>query len=228
MKPHLTCLCISDSFGLPREGVEYRNTWIAKIKATLPDVDFITLFRRQATTNILSEQNYGEYLTFYNPDIVYIQLGICDCAPRYLKTNSICYRILRRLPDRITTIIWKIIKRRGRKLECTDVSKEQFEKNLLDYVSECTRHGVKKIIISKIGHPAKNMVMSNPQILESIVRFNKSIDKVKDSDIVKVEIIDPLSSGDASLYVYDGYHPNKNGHDLICFSLTEALKTCLI
>lgn len=217
-------MCISDSFGLPREGVVYKDTWIAKIKATVKDVDFVALFKRQATTDILSEQNYGEYLSFYKPDIVYIQLGICDCAPRYLKTNSISYRILRKLPERVASTIWKLIKRRGRRLECTDVSKEQFEKNLLDYVSECVRQGVKKIIICKIGHPSENMVISNPNVLESIARFNESINKIKESNIEKVELIDPLSTGEASLYVHDGYHPNKNGHDLICNAIMEAIK----
>ncbi len=218
-------LCISDSFGLPREGVEYNDTWIALIKRHHKEIDFISLFRRQLTTDSLSEQNYGEFLKFYSPDYVYVQLGICDCAPRYIRTKSLLYRILRRLPSSFSSIVWKLIKLRGRRLKCTDVSLNEFYTNLSKYVEECQTMGVKQIILCKIGKPAENMLKSNPHVLQSINNFNNVIEQIKKENNGIIEIVDPLNSGDKDNYVLDGYHPNKLGHKLIYKSLDQILKT---
>ena len=37
----LKCLCIGSSLDLPREGVLYSDTWIAKCREKFPGIDFI-------------------------------------------------------------------------------------------------------------------------------------------------------------------------------------------
>ncbi len=221
-------LCIGDSFGLPRPDVKYKDTWIAGIKIKYTKHDFITLFRRQATTTELSAWEYGEYLKFYDPDYVYIQLGICDCSPRYLRTTSLLYKILTRLPGFLSRIFWKIIKLRGRRLECTDVSKEAYYLNLNNYINKCRENGVKRIILCKIGRPSEKMVSSNPHVAESVGNFNTVIDRIYKENQDFVIITDPLRSGDESLYVSDGYHPNERGHDKILESIIKAFEICQI
>lgn len=225
---NIKVLCISDSFGLPREGVPYDDTWIVKLKKRFKGIDFIPLFRRNMTTNDLDEHNYFEYLKYYYPDYIYLQLGICDCAPRYIRTNSLLYQIMCMLPPKISSIGWKIIKIRGRKLNCINVSLDKFYLNLSRYINEGRSINIKKIFICKIGIPADNMIASSPNILKSIEKYNKVIDQLYEENTDILEVIHPFANGDKSNYVADGYHPNHNGHRLIYESLDQALSKCQI
>lgn len=217
-------LCVSDSFGLPRPGVSYRTTWIALLKERFPDKDFIGLFRRLGNTDMLSTTSYGEYLHWYDPDAVVIQLGICDCSPRYVPTNSKIYKILGALPKTLSTPVWRMVKLRGRRPGCRDVPPERYRRNLSAYVTECRKRGVKKVILVKIGIPTAKMVASNPMILGSIAEYNAIIDDLAAIEKGYVAVCDPLSEGDPSVYTEDGYHPNPQGHSLIAREIAKAIE----
>lgn len=216
-------LCISDSLGLPRMKVPYENTWFSIVKRIFPTMDFVSYFRRNGTTDMLSSNgDYGDTLLFYMPQIVILQLGICDCAPRYLRTNSILYKLLIHLPKFLSKPIWALIKKiKHRSLNCTDVTIVQFETNLVDYIQMCRKNGVERIIIIRILTPGDAMVKANPLILESIARYNDIYEKMANmySDIVC--LINPINIGDNSLFVEDGYHTNAKGHRIIADELVK-------
>jgi len=94
-------LCIGDSLCLPGHLNKYEGTWFCKIKEQFPELDFISFFKRQLTTDILVSMGGGESgvdkwlkgadcLEAYLPDVIKLQLGIVDCAPRlfFRKKNS--------------------------------------------------------------------------------------------------------------------------------------------
>lgn len=73
-------LVITDSLGLPRpnpEVVEYDQTWVYKLAQ---ENNVWQYSSGGSTIKELYEQI--EYLKMFNPDIVIIQSGIVDCAPR--------------------------------------------------------------------------------------------------------------------------------------------------
>ena len=77
-------LIIGDSLALPRahpEHVRYDETWPEKLKKT-GKFDIVQLSLGGGTIVDLFEQT--SYYKHYNPEIVIIQSGIVDCAPRAL------------------------------------------------------------------------------------------------------------------------------------------------
>lgn len=213
-------LCIADSLGLPRPGVNYDQTWCAMIRSQYAAIDFISLFRRQATTNLLSEWEYGDTLLFYKPDEVILQLGICDCSPRYLRTTSISYRLLNKSPRLISNVCWKIVKLFfKRSIRRTDVSIEKFEENLKRYFEKCLQGGVERVIVIKIAKPAPKMIVSNPLVTQSVILYNEVYDKLA-REYDNIVVVDPLCSGDDNDYV-DGYHTNDIGHRKILQCLAQ-------
>lgn len=216
-------LCISDSFGLPRPDVRYSDTWIARLKEKLPDFDFIGLFRRLANTDILSTSAYGEYLHWYRPDAVILQLGICDCAPRHIRTNSPLYKALGYLPAKVAKPLWRLVRLRPRRLDCTDVSPERYEANIAAYISQCRTADVKRVVLVAIGRPADEMRKSNPLIDRSIECFNGILAAAAAANSDLVRLVDPLCRPDSSLYGSDGYHPNAAGNRLVAEAIAEAL-----
>lgn len=218
-------LCIADSLGLPRLGVDYEQTWLAILRNKIVEIDFIAAFRRNATTDVLSSGgDYGDTLLFYKPQVVILQLGICDCAPRYLRSTSLAYRLLYRAPKNISKLLWKLIKFFvKRRLDCTEVSVERFSENLVDYFDQCIDAGVEKVIVLKIAKPGEIMVQENPQILLAIERYNQVYEHLAEQYKALLILVDPLFEGKEFYYVADGYHPNCLGNRLVADALISKI-----
>lgn len=217
-------LCISDSVALPRPGVSYEDTWIARLGDNLPEFDFIPIFRRSTTTDMLAGGgDYGDFLLFYTPEQVIIQLGICDCSPRYIRTTSLLYKLVQRLPNNLKTIFWStyktFIKRSAKR---TDVSIERFSQNIRSYLDKCIEANVQRVIIIKIATPGSTMIASNPLVVKNVNSYNSIYEKIG-SEYDFAEVINPLSVSDDSNYV-DGYHPCDKGNALVSTALLELYK----
>lgn len=218
-------LCISDSLGLPRPGVCYSQTWISMLRNQIPSMDFINISRRKTTTDMLSTWNYGEYLYFYDPAIVILQLGICDCAPRYMRTSSVCYRLLQKMPDIVQTFFWRIYKKFvKRSLKRTDVPLQRFENNLQNYIQQCMLSEIQHIICIKIITPGPAMLKSNPLIMDSVKCYNEVYDRLALQYPDSITVVDPLNISDDSFYV-DGYHANAAGNKKIADICTSIIQT---
>jgi hypothetical protein len=91
-------LFITDSLAYPRhepERVLYDETYIALLKNAFPECDFIHHGRGGATLLELYKHSAYYHQTI-SPDLVFIQSGIVDCAPRALKVVE--QQIISRLP----------------------------------------------------------------------------------------------------------------------------------
>ena len=221
-------LCISDSLGLPRPGIMYSDTWISMLRQCHPDIEFISDFHRNATTDILSEWDYGEHLLFYKPDSIILQLGICDCAPRYIRSKSLLYKILNNIPQKIASFLWIIIKFfRARNIKYADVLPDKFEKNILTYLEKCAECNVKQIIVVKIARPTEVMLKANPSINNAINVYNNILDRIPQYYSF-VQIIDPLNKPEEEYYTNDGYHPSCKGNQKIAFDISNLIRVEII
>lgn len=232
---NLKILAIGDSLTLPRgKDVYYEDTWFYKLKQKFSNYDFFPLFKRGITTNVLVEWGGGDAdtieefpygadcLEHFIPDIVILQLGIVDCAPRLL--NNTERVILKRLPKYLANSYIKVVKKyRKRKLSNTFVSPQKFESNLLNYLDRCKRNIVEKVLIIKIPIPTKKMIDKNPLILKNVTIYNKIYDSLaKKYSFVKC--LNPLSPSKYDINIYtDGYHPNKEGNEFVFKSLEQEL-----
>lgn len=129
-------LCNGDSLGMPRENVSFQNSWYFKLANYnfTKNYLFVNNFRRAFSTSELSSK---DFLENYLPNIVILQVGIVDCAPRLYKTNTVLIKIINRIPY-VSTIFWQLSKRfKKRSLANADVSLELFRNNIIDYLIRC-------------------------------------------------------------------------------------------
>lgn len=213
-------LCIADSMGLPRPTVPYEDTWIYTLKKNRQDIDFITLFKRSLTSDSLKDDN--EYLVYYDPEIVILQIGIVDCAPRYIKSNSLINKLVLRLPCKSKKTFWMIYKKMfKRSIKKVDVPIDRFHSNLKYYCDLCMKRRIKKVIIIKICTPSLTMTRRNPLIKKTVENYNYVLEKIG-MDYPIVKLLDPLNIDDDKYYV-DGYHANKLGNEKVASNILSEL-----
>ena len=96
-------IIITDSVGMPRDELKYEDTWIYMLKNTFKNHDFIDKSARGSTTaRLVTEGGSGiDTLETYNPDIVILQLGITECAPRLFKKPGLEFYIVSRMPAKL-------------------------------------------------------------------------------------------------------------------------------
>ena len=113
-------IAVGDSLALPGHLNNYEDTWFYRLKKDLKDYDCIPIFRRGITSEILVSEGGGgvdnlpmgaDCLEFYKPDIVILQLGIVDCAPRLFKRDGIENKIINRIPYKLKDRYIKIVKK---------------------------------------------------------------------------------------------------------------------
>ena len=225
-------LCIGDSTSLPGHTNSYEDTWFYILKQNFPDLDFISLFRRSITTEILVVEGGGDYtdnlpkgadcLEFYNPSIVILQLGIVDCAPRLL--NQFDKLIIKLSPQRFNKFYITFLKKiRKRKLSNTIVSPEKFFNNLENYINRCSISKIDILIFISIPYPDNKMVNNNRGIITNIEKYNKIINDVS-KEYNFIEIIQPLDCRKYKEQIFeDGYHPNSIGNFIVFQELKEIL-----
>jgi lysophospholipase L1-like esterase len=226
-------LCIGDSTALPGHLNKYEDTWYSKLYEHFDHLNFITVFRRSITTEILVTEGGGDLLDctplgadcleYYEPEAVILQLGIVDCAPRLFLRGTIEYKVVNSLPEGIRLKYIKLIKKiRTRNLNRVEVPLKIFKKNLTSYFDRCLKLSVRKVVIVGIPYPDQRMIEANPMITTTVETYNncyRELCVVYDF----ATVIFPLDSRELEDIFQDGYHPNIKGHQL----LFEAIKAAL-
>lgn len=211
-------LCVGDSLGMPRVNVPYESTWFYRLSHSYPGIDFIPKFKRRLTSDEILTPDYS---SLYTPDIVILQIGICDCAPRLYKRDSLICIILERVFGKY---FFKIIKRvRKRHPKYADVSVDDFRTNLQCYYDSI--RGIpsfKQLIIILIGASNnKELLIQSPLWHDSIDKYNQilcSFDRFND-----VTVINPLEGLSEDCFVEDGYHTNSKGNEVVFYELKRIL-----
>ncbi|MBN2777438.1 MAG: SGNH/GDSL hydrolase family protein [Bacteroidales bacterium] len=227
-------LCIGDSLSRPGHTNLYEDTWFYKLKEKYKNYDFISVFQRSLTTDGLITMGadvnnnkfpYGsDCLEYYNPQVVILQLGIVDCAPRLIKENSLVWKIVRRMPKKVVNKYIDYLKRNNKRdTENVYVSKEKFRSNLIAYFNRCQKNEVLKVIYIAIPIPGQEMIFKNPSIITNVIKYNDIISEVSQKyDFVK--IVNPLNADKGEDIYDDGYHPNPRGNIIVLESLVSELE----
>jgi len=229
-------LCIGDSLALPGHLNKYEDTWFYKLKQNYPSFDFISFFKRQLTTDVLVTMGGGEggvdnwpkgadCFEAFMPDVIILQLGIVDCAPRLLNTfDKIVIKIL---PNSLVKIYISIIKKVGkRSINNTLVPFKKFKSNLCNYIDRIKKFEKfnTSIIIISISIPDQTMVLKNKYIMTNVKRYNEVYKEVEKQNSF-VTVLPPLQANDYKYPIYeDGYHPNPYGNILISNMLLSKMK----
>ncbi len=67
-------LIVGDSLGLPRENLAYNNTWPYLLLISVKDFHFIFKLQRALTSKIINSGIFKDWLEFYKPKDVIIQV----------------------------------------------------------------------------------------------------------------------------------------------------------
>lgn len=212
-------LIIGDSLGLPRKDLSYKCTWPYLLSSKLKDFDFIIKLQRALTTRHLFEAPKQDWLEFYMPNTVIMQIGIVDCAPRYVKKYGLINKVLATIPSVLSQIIWKLIKRfRKRSVRYADVSLEDYHQNLVRFLGRCETINTEKVILIKIASPGPSFIKKNPNVPLQIRKYNEILDLLsKEND--RVVLVDCLTEINQEFLCDDGYHLNEKGNSLLYNSL---------
>lgn len=216
-----TLLIQGDSLSLPRQSVGYLETWPGLLQQNLNEFCVVSIARSEKTTDDFSsdlEEHHKRELEYYNPQILVVQIGIVDCAPRYFRKWE--KAILDLIPiDIVSSGLFFVGKHlRDRSAKRAYVKQSQFKLNLQSYCRRVEQTDVNQIFLTKILQPTQELLENNPQIEWCITEYNSIIDEVAcEFDIV--ETIRPLDNDPATEQelaaehtLADGYHLNSDGH----------------
>ncbi len=220
-------LCIGDSLGLPRKGCDYEETWLALLRQHYPEHSFYAFFAGDRLIDS-ALHDFNQYYQYFKPDVVILQQGICDCAPRYFDGHNILLRILRKLfyIIGIENMFWRIVKCHKRRADCVHTRPEVFTETYTQLVDRIIANGGKYVILIKIGHGAKSVIASSPYFNQNVDRFNTLIDGIA-SKYNQVYVVDPLNNIKEEWFV-DGYHCGPLGMQKVSESLVSVFDALII
>jgi len=204
-------LFLTDSLSLPRDGkdekVFYEDTYPYLLKKKYKEIDFVFLGIGGATATDLYRQS--SYYKGLNADLVFLQCGIVDCAPRpFRKTESIIIKKLK-LRFLFKPLVKFLTKYRNYRYS----SPSRFNKS----TKRIKQNAFADVSMYSIGIlPASNEYEKKlPGIIKSINKYNnilkRNYDFIDTSDIP----FDGILS--------DHHHLNKKGHLIIFNKLTSII-----
>lgn len=209
-------LFITDSLAFPRsvpEHINYEETYIAKLKNSFQDLDFIHIGYSGATVSDFKNLLMAYWDTL-KPDIIVVHCGIVDCAPRAL--TKVEGQIARRIPI-FNKLIEKIVKKNSKylrkKRRITYTSPKHFKNHLKEIITKF--NGAKSIAIEITPIPDVYEAKA-PGIKANQKRYNGIINNIGFSHVTSAQLgIKDLMS--------DLHHINKQGHDKVYLSLKEII-----
>jgi len=220
-------LIIADSLALPRGDVDYAQTWPAMLAARMTDIAWINRAQRLATTERLNHEGNGgaDCLEFYRPNLVILQLGICDCAPRVLhrRTAAFVHRLPFGLGRRVPA--W-LERRRGRKVDNCFVPEHAYEANLRSYLTRAAGQATRVIAIA-IMPASPRFAAKNPRAVEQIARYNAVLGRLS-AEFDDFRVLNPFADASAleDMFV-DGYHLNERGAREVADRLEPLVQAAL-
>ncbi len=207
----MTILFLTDSLSLPRDGkiekVKYEDTYPFLLKKKFAEHDFIFLGIGGATITDLHRQS--SYYKGVNPDLVFIQCGIVDCAPRPFRKLET--KIINKLKLRFLfkPVVKYLVKHRNYKYTKPNTFNTLLSKMKNDFFFNAKVYGIGIL-------PASEQY---EQKLKGITKSIKTYNLIIADNLIYIDNIDFPEDGVLS----DFHHLNKKGHKFI-FKKLEKIR----
>ena len=204
-------LILTDSLGLPRfkpEICSFKDTWPILLKNIYPDIHQVSI--GAATSQVLLKQI--AYQKPFEPNIVILQVGIVDCAPRFMsrKELDLTYA-LGIIGKGLRSIFNKKWIKKIRNISY--INEKDFEKNIREIQSsfKCPVIAVGILPSNKEYEEFLPGVTKKTTLYNGILKqnFNKFID----TDDLEIHGI-----------MSDYHHLNKKGHEYLYSKIVDVLK----
>lgn len=207
---------------MPRVVLPYEDTYPALLQKLLGS-DSIVIPRnvRLNDTNVQCRMLVDD-IGFFKPDVVVMQLGIVDCAPRVFGRfeNKIAMRINRFFP--IVAITSKYRRTLTKLFPKVYVSKSRFRENLKKIFSFIEKQNIKVIVVG-IADTSDVNKQKSYNYEQNIIDYNKILyEAAPDKNL----FIDMYRHGNGIL-IDDGIHLNEKGGKLLAEEIHEKLSLCI-
>ncbi|MBW2622700.1 MAG: hypothetical protein JRD68_07320 [Deltaproteobacteria bacterium] len=218
MKNGKRILIIADSMAMPRPETRYDKTWIYLVKQEFPHYDFLDRVERGSISLRLVTEGGGgvDLLELYAPDLVIMQFGFAEGAPRLFKKSSFEYFFLSRiLPANLRPkYIQYVKKRRVRDPKITEISPDRFKAHISNYFQRAEAIGANVVVIL-ILEATRLLLSKSPLVQQNIDLYNKIYCEVADS-FPNVQCVAPCGDGvDVNDVTVDEYHFDGHGHRML-------------
>ena len=204
-------LILTDSLGLARdtpEHVSYEDTWPSLVRKDGYYVHQVSI--GGATSDFILKQI--PYHKGFDPDIVIVQLGIVDCAPRFARKGEI--EALRKIPflgNKILGLLNKPFIRKRRRITYTSLS--NFRKNVLAIKASFSV----PVYFLTIVNASEGYEAMLSGITENINNYNRIILEIADKKDISLTGIEKQG------VMSDFHHLNKRGHSIVSSKVLRVL-----
>ena len=212
-------LIISDSLGLPRvdPSIVYDfECWTHKLDSAIKNPTIVYAHKGLTTDDIVRQ--LAGVLQAYTPDIVIMQVGIVDAAPRILSRRQL--RVLSSIPliSNLTRyLIRKLRQHILKRIKKTYVSIGQFEENLKIIASY---YGFENLFLIPIFPASDAYEEHSPSIKANINAYN---------DVIRrYNMIDYDCHVPDIFTLKDFHHLNKDGHQLIYDAVIKKVPSLVL
>ena len=233
-----TITIITDSLAMPRvegdEKIYIQQTWPKLLAQQLGNDFMLAEFKERArdTDSLRIDQLFFETITCCKPDILLLQIGIVDCAPRIISKQENALWNRRYFPKRLRQYLIQHRKQNRANilekgpLKKVYVSPDQYEQNIKSFIQQV-----------KASYPSTFIltlpIVGNFQQLEQKSKgytankdlYNDILQKVADSSdtLYAGALLAYMQQDD--FYTLDGYHLTVKGHTQVAHFLMETFKT---
>ena len=220
-------LIIADSMAMPRPDTRYEDTWIYLVKQEFPHYDFLDRVERGGTSLRLVTEGGGgvDLLELYEPDLVILQFGFAEGAPRLFKKPSLEYFFVSRiLPASLRSKYIQYVKKsRVRNPQITAISPDNFRAYISNYFERAEKIG-SKVVVILILKATRLLINKSPLVEQNIKLYNDIYCEVAES-FSNVRCVAPFGEEvDVNEITVDEYHLDSRGHR----TLFDRLKPLLI
>lgn len=203
-------LILTDSLGLPRfkpERVTYDEIWPVLIRDNKFQIETFSV----GGWSSFDFLTYIKYYSAFKPDILIIQVGIVDCAPRFVTKKEKFF--IENLPLVGKRLLGYANKKWIRKIRnITYVNPQEF-KNNIDLIIRAFPSLQNTFLIEIVGSKEYEHIL--PGVNFNISKYNEILKSIPNSSFIQYKKNNILMS--------DHHHINAHGHILLSKKIKEKL-----
>jgi lysophospholipase L1-like esterase len=214
---------LGDSLGMPRINLAYEKTYPFLLNDNFANIQFISKNKRANTTaKQAMHQNILDDIIFIKPDIVFIHLGIVDCAPRLFSESQ--RKVLSKLKYLGKPIVRFCKKHRlviTKYFPKVYVKKELFRISLESIIKE-SKNFTDKIFVINILKTSKTNMGKSFGFETNIIEYNQVLEDICAKE--NVNLIDINTIKNELMLLGDGIHINEKGNEILANTIINEFK----
>jgi lysophospholipase L1-like esterase len=231
---------LADSMAMPRveEGctIYWDDTWAQRLQQLLraagETAEVINCAARNRTADTLVGLDFLEHVVWKQPDVVIVQVGVVDGAPRVFSRRERAILDWRFFPAGVRTrLVASRSKRRAALIRRNPLAKvytppADFARFIRQFIERAARHDPRlRILVLPISANMAQMEVKSPGYAGNLKLYNAALERCCQETGARWVTPEELTGAPegADLFCADGYHYNEAGNRRIAAALKKIL-----